>query len=267
MIIYAEWRNTYTEHLLDKSIKSNNGEMGLFANVRLLGSEEKAPAFIVKCAIVPYLDLYTERPKQIKFYEIDYIDVKFIELADKAAGLLNMCDIQELLEIEYRKGSSAWLIPYGRYARGTQVTGLISSMRNWESWYAYGVTGRNNIIIARGALMLSETREAMMYFDKNGQLNTYAQLRGTDADSIRDSVLAEFDLDASGKKEYDLSTKKIVVSLAQDLTLAIYDTEADKIVKSIPKKGTDPKLVEKASADFTEMKKNVPQKVELIIKE
>lgn len=255
--IYSEWRLVYNEHLLDKSIKSNKGNVKRFAKIRLSGTEELAPAFIVKCAVVPYLDLYTERPKYISGYRTNYINIKIIELADKAAGLLNIGDVQELLEKEYAQVGSAWLIPYGRYASASQISTLISNMRKWENWYAYGATGRSDIIIARGALMLSETREAMMNIDKKGLLDDYAKLRKTDADSIRDSVLAEFGLDASGKKEYDLGTKKVIVSLAQDLTLVIYDTVEGKIVKSIPKKGTDPELVEKATADFAEMKKNV----------
>lgn len=259
--IYSEWRLVYNEHLLDKSIKSNKGDEKLFAKIKLSGTEELAPAFIVKCAIVPYLDLYTGRPKYIGGYRYDYIDVKIIELADKAAELLNIGDVQELLEKEYAKGGSAWLIPYGRYASVSQISTLISNMRKWEDWYEYGTTGRSDIITARGALMLSETREAMMNIDKKGLLKDYAKLRRTDADSIRDSVLAEFGLDASGKKEYDLGSKKVIVSLAQDLTLVIYDTAEDKIVKSIPKKGTDPKLVEKAAADYAEMKKNAKKVV------
>ncbi len=68
-------------------------------------------------------------------------------------------------------------------------------------------------------------------------------------------------MDASGKKEYYLGTKTVVVSLAQNLSLSIYDVEADKIVKSIPKRGTDAKLVEQASADLSEMKKNLKKVV------
>lgn len=263
--IYIEWKKAYNEHLLDKSIQSNWGDEEVFAKIRLLDSEELAPAFIVKCAIVPYLDLYTGRPKHIGKYKNDYIDVKIIELADKAAGLLNINDVQELLEKDLERqlllGRSAWLIPYGRYASETQISTLISNMRKWEEWRRYGSTGRSNIITARGALMLSETREAMMNIDKKGLLDKYAELRGTDADSIRDSVLSDFGLDASGRKEYDLGSKKVIVSLAHDLTLDIYDTAEDKIVKSIPKKGTDPKLVEKAMADYAEIKKNAKKVV------
>lgn len=258
---YSEWRTIYNEHLLDKCIKSNHGDDKAFSKVKLLGSADLAPAFIVKCAIVPYLEQYTGRPKKIGGYKYDYVPVQIIENADKAAGLLDRADLQELVEKQYKRGGSAWLLPLGRFATGAQITSLISDMRKWEGWYAYGATGRSDIITARGAIMLSDTREAMMNLDKKGLLGDYAKLRHSDADAIRDTVLAEFGLDKEGKKEYDLGSKKIVVSLAQDLTLVIYDVTENKIIKSIPKKGTDPELVEKASADFAEMKKNAKKVV------
>ena len=258
---FAEWKKAFNDHLLEKSVKTNNGDIKLFDKVRMTGTEEFAPPFVVKCAVAPYLDLYTGRPKHIGGYKTDHIDVKIIELADKAAELLNVIDLQGLLEKECGNGNSAWLLPYCRYATGQQISALISKMRKWENWYEFGATGRGDIITARGSLMLSETREAIMYLEKKNLLSDYAKLRGTDADVIRDTVLAEFGLDASGKKEYDLGSKKVVVSLAQDLSLVIYDVAENKTVKSIPKKGTDPELVKEAAADFSEMKKNTKKVV------
>ena len=257
----AIYKKKYNEHLLDKSIKKNKGNATIFSKVRMVNSQEFAPTFLVKCAVVPYLTLYTGRPKHISGYQTSYMEVKFLEIADSAANMLNQEDLQNLVEKQYKIGNSAWLFPYGRYASGTQITSLISDMKKWESWYEYGATGRSNIITARGALMLSDTKEAMMNLDKKGLLGYYAKLRNSDEDSIRDTVLSEFGLDSSGKKEYNLGTKSIVVSLAQNLSFTIYDIEADKVVKSIPKKGTDAELVAKASADFSEMKKNLKKVV------
>ena len=72
---------------------------------------------------------------------------------------------------------------------------------------------------------------------------------------------AEFGLDAEGKKVYDLGGNTVTVTLAQDLTLSIFDGNARKAVKSIPKKGADPDKYEAAKADFAEMKKNVKKVV------
>ncbi len=72
-------------------------------------------------------------------------------------------------------------------------------------------------------------------------LDEYAEPRGADGETLRDTALAEFGLDESGKKVYDLGGNTIIVALAQDLTLSIFNGNAGKAVNSIPKKGADPK--------------------------
>ena len=72
-------------------------------------------------------------------------------------------------------------------------------------------------------------------------LDEYAEPRGADGETLRDTALAEFGLDESGKKVYDLGGNTIIVALAQDLTLSIFNGNAGKAVKSIPKKRADPK--------------------------
>ena len=105
--------------------------------------------------------------------------------------------------------------------------------------------------------MLSETREAMIALDKVGMLEPYAQMRGTDAETIRDTVLSDFGFDQKGRKIYDLGGNHISVSMASDLTLEIYDENAKKNVKSIPKKNADVTLYEAAKADVSDLKKNI----------
>ena len=256
--ICSLWRKTYNEYLLDKSIKTNCGDDHLFGNVKLVGTEMLAPAYLVKCAIVPYLDQYTGKPQKIG---TRCIDVQLVELADKAASLLNQDSLQELLEKEFEKGGSAWLLPYGRYASGAQITSLISCVSKWENQCFYNPSRISDIIAAMSALMLSDTKEAMINLDKKGLLDNYASIRGMDEDSIRDVVLSEFGLDINGKKIYDLGTKTIVASLTSELTLSLYDEAAKKEIRSISKKGTDSELAERAAADFAEMKKNIKKVV------
>ena len=255
--LIASLRKQYNEIQLDEVIKKNKGNTKKIANVKLAGSKKLAPEFLVKCAIVPYLEQYEGRPKYIEKYKKDYITVKIVESADMAAKMLNRTDLLSLLSEKVKQDCSAWSIPYGRYADGRRIASLISNMKKWEKWYEYGRSGRGNIIIARGTLMLSDTREAMMYLEKNGLLDNYAKLRNADIDSIRDTVLADFGLDENGKKEYDLGSKKVEISVGQDLSLVVYDKEMDKFIKSIPKKGADPESYEAAKADFAEIKKNI----------
>jgi len=114
--------------------------------------------------------------------------------------------------------------------------------------------------------MLSDTREAMLYLDKikawgGTHLDLYAELRRIDAETLRDTVLADFGLDGKGEKVYDLGGNTVTVSLAQDLTLRIFDGNARKVVKSIPKKGADEAKHAAAKADFGDLKKNVKKVV------
>ena len=60
-------------------------------------------------------------------------------------------------------------------------------MREWENWGRYKGTGRKTIIIARGALMLSDTKEAIMAIDKVKALDYYAAVREIDVDTLRES--------------------------------------------------------------------------------
>lgn len=219
--------------------------------VVLAKNGETAPNEILQYILASYGAQYTS-PKKYKF--------NFIKEADKAAALLNLSSLQKAMDEIYGSidvmEKPQVIVPYCRFADSNGISRIITNLRKWHSWDEYGQTGRKIEAMAFDALMLSDSKEAMIYIEKKKQLDQYAAIRGTDADSIRDSVLAEFGLDDSGKKEYDLGSKKVIVSLNQDLSLVIYDTAEDKIIKSIPKKGTDPELFTKAAVDFAEMKKN-----------
>lgn len=259
---FAFLEDTFQEAQLLKHYKEHKGMEKLLKPVKLADGE-KAPALVILSAIVPYADQY-KRPTQISSYKYDYIKVDIIKDADRAAELLDRASLLELLG-ELTKRHSSWYIPYCRYADGKRVTSLNSQMSSWASWYDHGPTGRSNIITVRGALMLSDTREAMLILDKGKYkdqfLGEYAKLRGTKAETLRDTVLVEFGLDEEGKKVYDLGGNTVTVTLAQDLTLSIFDANAGKAIKSIPKKDADLEKHKAAKADFEDMKKNVKKVV------
>lgn len=109
--------------------------------------------------------------------------------------------------------------------------------------------------------MLSDTREAMIYAEKQNWLDHYAGLRGKKADVIRDTELADFGFNGDGKKIYDIGSTVIEASIADNLSITLYDTVAAKAVKSIPKRGADIEKYEACSADYAELKKNVKKVV------
>ncbi len=205
-----------------------------------------------------------ELPTYLSMYASSYVSCTFSEPADKIAAALEPEPLQALLEeIAYKEeyNKDGFLLALGRYGSGKQISRLVAQMKDWETWYKYAATGRRNIIIARGALMMSDTREAMLALDKSGHLGTYAAMRGEDADTLRDTVLSEFGFDAGGKKIYSLGANSLQVTLDRDLKLVLFDCGAGKTVKSVPKKNADPTLYETAKADIAELRMNIKRVV------
>lgn len=236
-------------------------------SLKLDEPKKTAPPFVVLCAVVPYMEQYSYHKSIGGYKHGDYSDYQTVEAADKAAAALDPASFQEFLAENlpvsvYGGPHTSWMLPCCRFGDGKTVQALISKQRDWASWDRAGASGRDKIITLRGALFLSDTREAMLELDKTKNwegetlLTKYAQLRGIGTETLWDTVLADFGLDKDGKKVYDLEGNTVTVSLAQDLTLSIFDGNAGKAVKSIPKKGAAPQKYEAAKADFAEMKKN-----------
>ena len=263
----------YRESDLMASYRKKGGEEAPLKEVLLNPSlkldepKKTAPPFVVLCAVVPYMEQYSYHKSIGGYKHGDYSDYQTVEAADKAAAALDPASFQEFLAENlpvsvYGGPHASWILPCCRFGDGKTVQALISKQRDWASWDRAGASGRDKIITLRGALFLSDTREAMLELDKTKSregetlLTRYAQLRGIGTETLWDTVLADFGLDKDGKKVYDLEGNTVTVSLAQDLTLSIFDGNAGKAVKSIPKKGAAPQKYEAAKADFAEMKKN-----------
>lgn len=195
--------------------------------------------------------------KTISAYKTAYVKTHFDEAADKVAEAL---DKNELLELIKSKTSTnpEYLIPLCRFADSSEIAEVLSNMKIWSDWYSEngGRDGRKKIIIARGGLLLSDTREAMLYFDKQKQLDDYAKIRSTTADAIRDNFLSDVGLATDGTKVYDLGNQTVTAKMLPDLTFLI-TTSDGKVVKSLPKKGADEEKYNSANKDFSDMKKSI----------
>lgn len=211
--------------------------------------------------LASYAATMDDSAKYYSLYKTAYVRAVRLPLADQVAAALDQKAFQDFLEAfaaddngGYLPALDGSLLALGRYASPAQISKLISSMREWEK---KGPNGRKAIIIARGGLMLSDTREAILAVDKAGGLDYYASLRGTTAEEIRDTVLVDFGLDEDGRKVCELGNgRSVEIWLNPDLSLGIFDLTANKIVKSIPKKGADPECYAEVNADFSDMKKN-----------
>ncbi len=102
------------------------------------------------------------------------------------------------------------------------------------------------------AVIYNETRSAMLFADKYGVLDSYAEIRGTDADTVRDKYLSDVGLSPEGTKSYDLGNQTVTIRLLDDLTYGIQLPDG-KSPKALPKKGADTEKYELAVNDFKEM--------------
>ena len=233
-----------------------------FKSVQYKNSEQMAPAFVVECAIVPYMQQLTKIPTKIGDYQKDYSQFSLSSKADKVAEALDPESFGEMLDKLIGKDMPSvyhTLVPYGRYASGKQISGLVARMNKWKKWNEYSATGRKSIIIARGAILLNDSREAMLFADKAGILDQYSRIRGLDTEVLRDSVMADFGLDKDGRKTFDLGNATVEASVNKELKLELYNINADKKIKSIPKRGADPEKYEKAKAEVADIKKNLKE--------
>ena len=257
-----------TEHPVEKIVNENwkasettrKLQMIITKGIPYADSEELSSPEAVIMVISAYTDQIDDSINYYSLYQTSYVHTQPDATADQIAASLDKEKLQELLEdlaFNKRYEKDWYLLPFGRYASPEQITKLNAQMRAWANWGQYSAMGRKNIIVGRGALMLSDTREAMMAVDKAKALDYYAHIRGTDAETLRDTVLSEFGFDSEGKKKYDLGGNMAAISLKEDLSLSIYDENAGKVVKSIPKKGSDEKQYELAKKDFSDIKKNI----------
>ena len=214
----------------------------------LLEDGTKAPTVLLKYIIVSYGGINPEAPK-------------FMPEADAAAKLLrydSFCDALAKLSGDLDCAAYPTLIPLlCRYGNAKQIKAMISAHKNWNIKTEFG--GKK--IAVKDAftklLMLSDTREAAIFFEKNGGLDSYAGLRGTTADEVKESFLFDFGFDENGVRRFELGNTVLEVRLQKDLKLDMFDTEKRKTVKSVPKTGADPALYQLAKDEIADMRSNI----------
>ena len=231
----------------------------LKGEVKYRDSEEIAPADVVIFVINEYASQLV-MPRMVSLYKTGYVKCQVSDLADQVANSLDMESFRQLLETlayDEKNYKDGFILALGRYGSGKQISHMTAQMKEWETWWKYKATGRANIMIARGALFLSDTREAMLALDKAGILGEYAKMRNTNEEVIRDTALSEFGFESDGKKVYDLGGNKVYASIGKNLSVELFDENAGKYVKSIPKKNADESKYEAAKTDLADLKKNI----------
>jgi hypothetical protein len=177
---------------------------------------------------------------------------------------LNANDFQPLLKhladtylgLSGRNKKCYLAYPICRYANETLMDELCKKAPSWRS----KTSGNDTPSFAEfvfGAYY-SNTKAAMRFVDKYGDLDEYAKLRNIQGDVIREQYLSDVGLDAKGGKEYDLGNQVVTARLQSDLSFVV-ELENGKTAKSLPKKNADEEKYNVADAEFTVMKKQVKE--------
>ena len=218
---------------------------------------ESAMAYLLTAHEELQAQLYQEQPDVVAAYPSSGIcehAAEILALLDQKcfqSALRTLAD--ENLGLSGRSKKMFLAYPICRYADEDLMAELTSRAPKWAS----SVSGNDAppLRTFRKAALYSETRAAMLFADKFGDLDVYAGIRGTDADTIRDQFLSNIGLDETGGKTYDLGNQTVTARLQKDLSFLV-ELPTGKTAKSLPKKGADAEKYAAANADFSEMKKN-----------
>ena len=186
---------------------------------------------------------------------------RFIPEADAAAKLLSyasLCEAMETVSGNLDGPNYPAVLPLlCRYGNARQIRALTNAWKDWGEWDRFGQKGRKAQEVLGDALVLSDTREAVVWLEKNRNLETYAKLRGVTEEEVYEKFLFDFGFDESGKRVFDLGSTQIQVTLTESLQLALLNTATGKAVKSIPRKGVDPSAQKKAADELADMRQNL----------
>ncbi len=218
-----------------------------FSGVKYANSDEEASPFVLKYVIASYVEKLEARPKRGHMCCNKF---GFSAEADKVAATFDAKSFQKLVDrIELCHETVAVKCRYGSEKEIVHIGAMINK----------GERDRKDTfhIVAIEAIVLSDTRRAMIIADEHDLLGRYARMRHTTAEVIRETKLLDFGFSDAYTKYYDIGSTLIQAKLNRDLSLSLYNVNEDKIVKALPKKGADPEKLQEATEDLSDLKKNI----------
>lgn len=222
-------------------------------------SSPEAVQLLVDLSKVNRKGVYTARYKSTNYHRCSFLSGKD-ELGrhiNELAALFDKNVLSDYLEqLFYDQHVFEALVALCRFGNDKAVKRLVESMKAWDEWDGSG-NSRKNLAIARGALMYNDSTEAMRHFESIKMLRWYASAHGTTEDALRDNTLSNFGFDRDGKRVFDLGTKTVTATIGDDLKIELFDDDAGKAVRSIPKRGADPVKYEAAKAELAAMRKQI----------
>lgn len=179
--------------------------------------------------------------------ECDYI-YSYIDPVSFDAFLLQLVNSKD-----YRK----YVLSFGRFATERTVKDVISHVKMRKKGTAREKYWANNV---EQALIINDTAAAMYYYDSIKKLDAYAAKRKMTAQELRDTLMIpDYGFDQNGIKKYQLGSLDLNVSVRPDLTLAVYDCNAGKELRSFPSKAknADAEELNDLKEDFKKLDKEV----------
>ena len=209
------------------------------------------------------------------------LDFVVSEDADQVAAALDRENLHAVLgDLVWQKGGE-YMIPYCRYADGKGISDLLTAVKKKEikvssgqkrkdpkapvDWkeIKYAASGKKMKDILESCLMLSDTREAVAWLEKNGDLKRYAEIRGLTKEEVYEQLLYDFGFDENGKRIFDLGVTTIEVTLTKDMGVALWNTSTGKATKIIPKKDVAPDVQKKAADELSDMRRNIKKAMKI----
>ena len=241
-----------TEEQLEKQMKDTFG----IIQSALPGLKDTEGCLLKPAVLAFLMILFAEESMYpSKFVQAKNLAEQILSLIDRASLQSALRELSDAYFIMYQQGKKTLLTrPVCRYADEELMRELCARAPKW----ATTVSGDDAPMLRefRKAVCYSDTFAAMLFADRYNELEKYAALRETDADTIRDKYLSDVGLDESRGKTYDLGNQSVTARLQKDLSF-LFELPNGKIAKSLPKRGADEDKYAAAKADFNEMRKSV----------
>ena len=258
----SKLNNYFDEKYIDEYIKERKIKVAEFSKILLKDEESYAPAFIVKCAIVPYLGQY-ETPKQTKEYRTEMVSVSVNKMSDYAASLLDKESLNKMITKNFP--DRYWSIAYGRYGTENMIQkGIFIIDKKMNAKTGCEGSDRIDVMAFRGAVKLSPTYSAIEYFNRIGQAKLYAQTHMIKMDDLMYYLLSKTGLDKDGTAILEYGDNKIKLSLTDDLDIELYDIDNNKKISKLPNNNSNSVAFERAKSDIKELNFAIEKATKLI---
>lgn len=232
-------------------------------DMKLLGSS--MPEVLLKDGTPAPKDLF--RFILVSYGRLNSEHLRFIPEADEAASLLaydSLCSAMEKVSGDLNVPDYPALLPMlCRFGSPAQIKRLTESYRDWEDWARYGAKGRHAQEKFCDALVLSDSKTAVLFLEKNFDLMRFAAIRSITVADVYEKFLFDFGFDDRGVRSFDLGSTVIEATLNENLSLSLRNTVTGKVVRSIPKKNVDPAVQKKAADELDDMRQSLKKAVKV----